>query len=123
MSGPSLRWDLPRNDEDALILLEHYEVIARMVESCLDDADEGAFEDAEELVEICDTLRVPAEVVLDSAEGPAAEARRVALPESVELLVADGGRSFTTQPETCPECGLTLDENGECQTQGCSGPE
>lgn len=35
----------------------------------------------------------------------------------------DGGRSFSTQPETCPECGLTLDANGECKTNGCPGPE
>lgn len=34
----------------------------------------------------------------------------------------DGGREFAAQPETCPECGLTLDSNGECPTEGCPGP-
>lgn len=37
--------------------------------------------------------------------------------------ILDGGRSFAAQPETCPECGLTLDSNGECTTGGCPGPE
>lgn len=37
--------------------------------------------------------------------------------------IPDGGRSFAAQPETCPECGLTLDGNGECPTNGCPGPD
>ena len=35
---------------------------------------------------------------------------------------ADGGRSFSTNPEVCPECGMTL-KNGECRTGGCPGPD
>lgn len=34
---------------------------------------------------------------------------------------ADGGRSFSTNPEVCPECSLTL-KNGVCRTAGCDGP-
>jgi hypothetical protein len=35
----------------------------------------------------------------------------------------DGGREMVTQPETCPECGLTLTADGECRTGGCPGPD
>jgi len=167
MSGPSLRWELPYHNEDALTLVDYSPVISRMVESVLDEADEGAFDSAEELVDICDTLRVPAEVVIGGPEPLVEQARDLDLPESVELVVGDGGeqerepcpvcasplvndecvitscpgpadesddegdddlatdggRTFTTQPETCDECGLTLDENGECPTAGCDGGE
>ena len=32
-------------------------------------------------------------------------------------------REFTTNPEVCPECGMTLTANGECRTGGCPGPD
>lgn len=38
-------------------------------------------------------------------------------------LRPDGGRSFETQPEICPSCGLSLDSSGACPTDGCDGPD
>ena len=32
-------------------------------------------------------------------------------------------RSMTTNPEVCPECGLTLTSGGECTTANCPGPD
>jgi hypothetical protein len=32
-------------------------------------------------------------------------------------------RRMSTNPELCPECGLTLTADGECTTTECPGPE
>lgn len=118
--GAIVRWELPANPEDATTLYRHESVIHAVVEAAL--TADPAFDVPEDVFETCDVLRVSAYRVGIMPTGPLAE---TALPESVEVVepIADGGRSFSTQPETCPECGLTLDANGECKTNGCPGPE
>ena len=116
----SLRWNLPENTADSLTLYRHDAIIHALVETAI--ADDPALDVPEDVFETCDVLRVSAYRVGIMPTGPLAE---TALPESVEVVepIADGGRSFSTQPETCPDCGLTLDTNGECKTNGCPGPE
>ena len=126
-NGASVRWQLPNNRADAEQFYLCEPLVFAMVESVLAEARD--LDAPHELFEICDTLRVSAERLGIAPGGYYAE---VALPDCVTIevrdtaddgdLITDGGRSFATQPETCSECGHTLDSSGECPVDDCPGP-